>query len=332
MPRELRIEYPGAMYHVLNRGDQREDIFLDDEDRQKFLATLEQACLKTEWQLHAYCLMRNHFHLVIETPSANLVSGMHWLSGVYTKRFNIRHKLCGHVLAGRYKALVVDGSGNGYLRTVCDYVHLNPVRANLLAANQPLEAFPWSSYGYYLKAPARRPAWLRVDRLLGEKGIPKDSEAGRQTFAFLMERRRAEESTADYEKIRGAWSLGSEQFRQELLAAASERIGLSHYGSTRYETGVQKAERIITEELQGWGWREENLLSTRKGDQRKVRLARRLRGQTTMTLKWIAHRLEMGSWTYVSNLLRAPPPQPQQQQLPLCIPEPAVRTSNSEGA
>ena len=72
MPRELRIEYPGAMYHVLNRGDQREDIFLDDEDRQKFLATLEQACRKTEWQLHAYCLMRNHFHLVIETPSANL--------------------------------------------------------------------------------------------------------------------------------------------------------------------------------------------------------------------------------------------------------------------
>jgi WD40 repeat protein len=85
--------------------------------------------------------MRNHFHLVIETLRANLVAGMHWLSGVYAKRFNIRHQLCGNVLAGRYKSLIVDGSGDGYLRTVCDYVHLNPVRAKLLEADQPLESF-----------------------------------------------------------------------------------------------------------------------------------------------------------------------------------------------
>lgn len=306
------------MYHVLNRGGQREDIFLDEEDRQKFLATLEESCRKTDWQVHAYCLMRDHFHLVIETPNANLVAGMHWLSGVYTKRFNIRHKLCGHVLAGRYKALIVEGSGNGYLRTVCDYVHLNPVRAKLLRAEEPLEAFPWSSYGWYLKAPAQRPAWLRVDRLLGEKGIPKDSEAGRQSFALQMEGRRAEESSAGYEEIRGAWFVGSEQFRQELLAAASERIGLNHYGSSRYETGVQKAERIISEALQGWGWQEKDLGSRPKGDQCKVTLARRLRAETTMTLKWIAQRLEMGSWTYVSNLLHERPLQPRQQQLPLC--------------
>ena len=95
---------------------------------------LGEACAKTGWQIHAYCLMRNHFHLVIETPSANLVAGMKWLLGVYTKRFNIRHKTCGHLFAGRYKALVVDGSGNGYLRTVGDYVHLNPVRARLIVS------------------------------------------------------------------------------------------------------------------------------------------------------------------------------------------------------
>ena len=124
MSRKLRIEYPGAMYHVMNRGDQREDIFRDDQDRQKFLSTLGEACAKTEWQVHAYCLMRNHFHLVLETPQPNLVLGMKWLLGVYTKRFNIRHKLCGHLFAGRYKALVVEGSGNGCLRTVCDYVQV----------------------------------------------------------------------------------------------------------------------------------------------------------------------------------------------------------------
>jgi putative transposase len=144
MSRKLRIEYPGAMYHVMNRGDQREDIFKDDQDRQKFLSTLGEACVKTEWQVHAYCLMRNHFHLVLETPQPNLVFGMKWLLGVYTKRFNIRHKLCGHLFAGRYKALVVEGSGNGYLRTVCDYVHLNPVRAKLLPPEVALESYRWS--------------------------------------------------------------------------------------------------------------------------------------------------------------------------------------------
>ena len=111
MPRKLRIEYPGAIYHVMNRGDQREDIFMDDEDRRKFLSTLGEACQKTDWQVHAYCPMRNHFHLVVETPQANLAAGMKWLSGVYTKRFNIRHKLCGHLLAGR-----LQGSHRGWQR------------------------------------------------------------------------------------------------------------------------------------------------------------------------------------------------------------------------
>ena len=174
------MEYRGAIYHVMNRGDRREDIFRDDQDRRIFLSTLGEACQKTRWRAHAWCLMRNHFHLVVETPEANLVAGMKWLLGVYTKRFNIRHKWCGHLFAGRYKALVVDGSGSGYLRTVCDYVHLNPARAGLLKRGQPLEDFPWSSYGDYLKTARQRPAWLRVDRLLGEKGIARDSAAGRR--------------------------------------------------------------------------------------------------------------------------------------------------------
>src|SRR5215470_20069653 len=134
------------MYHVMNRGDHREAIFEDERDRQRFLDTLSESCQKTEWQVHAYCLMSNHFHLVLETPQPNLVAGMKWLLGVYTKRFNIRHKLCGHLFAGRYKAMHVDGSGNGYLRTVCDYVHLNPVRARLLAPEEPLQTYRWSSY------------------------------------------------------------------------------------------------------------------------------------------------------------------------------------------
>jgi REP element-mobilizing transposase RayT len=100
----------------MSRGDRREDIFLDDVDRQDFLKTLAEACQKTGFQVHAYCLMRNHFHLVIETPNANLVAGMAWLLSAYTIRLNHWHKLFGHVFAGRYKAQAVDGSGGGYLR------------------------------------------------------------------------------------------------------------------------------------------------------------------------------------------------------------------------
>ena len=116
MARKLRVEYPGAVYHVLNRGDRREPIFRTDRDRVLFLDTLAEACEKTGWQVHALCLMSNHFHLVVETPNANLVAGMKWFLGTYTSRFNRRHKLFGHLFSGRYKSLVVEGGGTGYLR------------------------------------------------------------------------------------------------------------------------------------------------------------------------------------------------------------------------
>ena len=142
MARKLRVQYPGATYHVMNRGDRREAILADNQDRHRFLKTLGEACEKTCWQVHAYCLMSNHFHLVLETPQPNLVAGMKWLLGTYTSRFNRRHKEFGHLFSGRYKALPVEGSGTGYLKTACDYVHLNPVRAKLLRPEQPLESSP----------------------------------------------------------------------------------------------------------------------------------------------------------------------------------------------
>src|ERR1041385_2778911 len=150
MARKLRVQYPGAIYHVLNRGDRREPIFKDDADHRRFLDTLGETCVKTGWQVHAYCLMRNHFHLVVETPQPNLVAGMKWFLGTYTSRFNRRHKLCGHLFSGRYKSLIVDGSGNGYLKSVCDYVHLNPARARLVGREEALRSFAWSSWPTYL--------------------------------------------------------------------------------------------------------------------------------------------------------------------------------------
>jgi putative transposase len=303
MARQLRVEYEGAIYHVMNRGDRQEPIFIDEKDREIFLQTLGECCRKTGWQVHTYCLMLNHFHLILETPQANLIAGMRWFLGTYTARFNRRHKIFGHLFSGRYKSLVVDGSGRGYLKTVCDYVHLNPMRANLLSSDQKLSDYKWSSYGDYLKKPRQRMEWLRVDRLLGERGIPRDSAAGREEFRRQMEQRRWESAPGEWKKIRRGWYWGDQQFRKELLEQMQDRAGEYHSASERSETDEGKANRIVEEELKKLKWDERQLSLRKKGDERKVKIARRLRQETTMTLKWIANRLKMGAWTHVSNRL-----------------------------
>ena len=303
MARKLRVQYPGAIYHVMNRGDRREDIFGDDADRQRFLETLGEACEKTGWEVQAYCLMNNHFHLVVETPQANLVAGMKWLLGTYTGRFNRRHQEFGHLFSGRYKALLVDGSGEGYLKTVCDYVHLNPVRARLVKPDQALGSFVWSSYPWYLSAPRRRPAWLRVERLLGEWGIPKDSPAGRREFGKAMERRRQQGGREEFKPLERGWCLGSEEFRQELLEHVSTPAGPSHYGEALHEAAQARAERLVAQGLKRLKWTEADLGARRKGAPGKVKLARELRMKTTMPLAWIADRLSMGSRGYLAFLL-----------------------------
>lgn len=302
MSRKLRVEFPGALYHVLNRGDRREEIFRDDQDRARFLETLAEAGAKTGWQVHALCLMPNHFHLVLETPQPNLVAGMKWFLGTYTSRFNRRHQLVGHLFSGRYKSLVISGQG-GYLRTVSEYVHLNPVRAKLLPAAAPLRSYRWSSFPEYLKAPSQRRAWVRVDRVLGECGIPKDSGAGRRQFERLVEARRGQESDAAFAGIRRGWCLGDEAFRQELLERVSAKAGPQHYGAELAEAAEAKAERIVAEELARRQWRPEALAIRRKGDAEKLAIAGRLRRETTMTLAWIAARLRMGTKTHLAHLL-----------------------------
>ena len=154
----------------MNRGDRRELIFMDDADRQRFVETLGEVCAKTGWQFHAYVLMPNHFHVVVETPQSNLVTGMKWLLGTYTSRFNRRHKLFGHLFSGHYKSLIVDGSGSGYLKSAGDYVHLNPARAKLVVADAPLKSFAWSSWPACLLAPSKRPTCVQRQLFLPASG------------------------------------------------------------------------------------------------------------------------------------------------------------------
>ena len=247
--------------------------------------------------------MPNHCHLVVETPQANLVAGMKWFLGTYTARFNRRHKVFGHLFSGRYKSLIVDGSGNGYLRTVCDYVHLNPARAKLVRPGQALRDFEWSSWPEYLKSPAKRWPWLAVNRLLGEHHIPKDSAAGRRRLEELMEQRRGAEDGVAYKAIRRGWFLGEASLKEELLAQASTRTGAWLYGEAVRESAVVLAERLVAAEMERLGWTEQTLAERRKGDAAKVALAQRLRRETTMTVGWIAERLKMGTRTHLTHLL-----------------------------
>lgn len=307
MPRKLRIEYEGAIYHVMNRGDRREAIFLEDSDRELFLETLGQACGKTGWQVHACCLMNNHFHLVVETPRANLVSGMRWLLGTYTARFNRRHRLFGHLFSGRYKSLIVDGGGTGYLKSVCDYVHLNPVRAKLLKPEQRLSEYRWSSWPEYLKSPGKRPSWLRVDRVMGEWGVREDNATGRRLLERGMEQRKELEFSKDgedWERLRRGWCWGPKEFREEMLELIGEKQGKQHHGEELRESEEQRAERLVREMLGKAGWTEEELKRRRKGDKKKAGMAARLRKETTMNWAWIAKRLTMGHWRTAANAVR----------------------------
>lgn len=188
MARPLRIEFPGAIYHVTSRGDRREPIFVDDVDRSGLLAVVGQALQRFNAQMLAYCLMGNHYHFVLYTRQANLSLLMRQINGVYTQAFNRRHLKVGHLLQGRFKAILVDR--DAYLLEVCRYVELNPVRAKMVA--QPSD-WPWSSYRVHagLVPNGEAPAWLDVAGLQGYVlGRPAESAAdrrrGAQRYAKLV--------------------------------------------------------------------------------------------------------------------------------------------------
>lgn len=180
MARPLRLEFAGAVYHVTSRGDRREDIYLDDEDRNDWLIVLAMVCDRFNWVVHAYCQMTNHYHLLVETVEGNLSQGMRQLNGVYTQRFNRRHRQVGHLFQGRYKAIVVQKEA--HLLELSRYVVLNPVRAKMTAS--PAD-WPWSSYAF-CATDQFAPPWLDANWLLGQFG-PDRSKAHKAYVKFVRE-------------------------------------------------------------------------------------------------------------------------------------------------
>jgi len=327
MPRQLRIEYPGAIYHVMARGDRREAIFMSETDREYFLATLAEVCGKTGWRIHAWVLMSNHYHWVLETPKANLVEGMHWFQNTYTRRFNTRNALWGHVFGGRYKAVLVEpdtAQGDGYLSTLLDYVHLNPVRAGLVNPMKGLGLlnFRWSSLSQaYAVAPSQRGDWMETKFGFAAGQVP-DTVSGRRRFVEQLERRATEEKNEKcgwHEKegqtlnstLSRGWYWGSQQFREQLLGLLKTRGALKQGSNRNYRTSKQsrdeqyrEAGQILEAGRLALGLSEEDLESGWGSDPRKVAIATTLHLKTTVPQGLIAERLGMRSAANVSQQIR----------------------------
>jgi len=287
------------------RGDRREEIFRGDEDRELFLKTLGEACSKTGWVVHAFVLMPNHYHLVLETPKGNLVAGMRWFQSTYTIRFNARHRLSGHLYQGRYKALLVDAESGGYLGTVANYVHLNPVRARLVDA-EALPEYPWSSVRWYM-SPRQRPAWFSVDRVLGAIGLTDQASARRRYIGYLIEqggrdRRRSGEEDP-YASIRRGWFFGDEERKAALLdEASSDRSrGCGYSGAAAEDHREEHARRLLREEVRRSRLTLDAVKALPWTDKRKRQVAKAVRGRTTMTNRWVADHLGGGHESTVSR-------------------------------
>lgn len=309
MARPLRIEYPGAAYHVMARGNQGQTIFQDDQDRQRFLETLQESCEKTGWRIHAYVLMANHYHLLVETPEGNLVAGMKWLQGTYTQRYNSRHEVFGHLFQGRYKAVVVDAKDANYLQVVSTYIHLNPARAGLIRIGRDrLKRYRWGSYPWYLSRQC--PGWLSRGKVMGSLGLKEGDRRGYEAYleARVLElgmKAGRQELEGRWQALRRGWYLGNQSFLEKLedwLEKAVEgRQRQSHSGGAREAHDEASAERLTRQGLKVLGLTEAELRHLPKGAPEKVALAWWLRRRTTVSLAWVSERLQMGQYTRVSQ-------------------------------
>jgi REP element-mobilizing transposase RayT len=320
MARPLRIQYPGAVYHVMARGNHGQEIFQDDRDRRCFLETLGEACEKTGWRIHAYVLMGNHYHLLVETPEGNLVEGMKWVQGAYTQRYNSRHKLFGHLFQGRYKAVIVDGQDEDYFPEVSTYIHLNPARAGLIRIGaERLKRYRWSSYPWYLNRAGKWPGWLITERVLGSLGFgPKDVK-GYEAYIEgrvleLGSKAGRKELDQEWESLRRGWYLGgkgfAEKLQEQLEQVMKGRRRESHSGQAKAAHDESAAERELRRAFRALGLDEGAVERLAKGAAEKVVLAWWLRRRTTVSLRWVSERLGMGHYTRVTQAIRRTEYQP----------------------
>ncbi len=237
MARPLRLEFPGALYHITSRGDRRETIFVQDGDRSMFLALFGDVCHRFDWRCHGFCLMSNHYHLVVETTIANLSRGMRQLNGVYTQRFNRCYGHVGHVFQGRYKAIVVDK--DQYLLELSRYVVLNPVRVGMVHA---AGEWAWSSYRAMI-GKARTPYWLATDAVLGMLDRQR-SVARRRYIQFVIE---GKDKPSIWKQLTQELYLGDEQFVERVQRLSGNDDAIPEVPRVQTRPAAASIERIADE-------------------------------------------------------------------------------------
>jgi len=301
MPRKQRIEYSGATYHVISRGNYRKDLFSDEKTGLSFERTIFEAAERCGWKLYAYVIMSNHYHLAIETPEPNLVEGMRWLQSTFATRFNRYRHERGHVFQGRYKSLLI--TEDRPLLGLIDYIHLNPVRAKLCTVDT-LREYTLSSFPKYFKRKVGAP--LQRETLLQLVDLP-DTVGGMRKYQERLkladERDPKKRDVLSQQYCRG-WFLGSSQAKKDLSKDLLKSNPLVDWeGVDLKELNEARWEQIVLDEMKHLKKEESEIDTSPKGADWKVAIAKRLRKETTTKNPWIAHRLKMGHANYVSNLV-----------------------------
>ena len=300
------MQFAGACYHVINRGNYRRSLFIGKGAADAFERTLGEAAERFGWRVHAYVVMSNHFHLAVELTEPNLSEGMKWLQGTWIRRYNAFRKLIGRPFQGRYKALLV-APGHA-LGQVCHYIHLNPVRARLCEPADVLK-YPWSSLPKF--AGKGRPAWLEALTVLMEAGDLPDSPSGWRSYLQYLEFLATDalgRKELVAEKMSRGWCLGDRSFKADMKKAAleqgadMERFAGLDPEDARHEQVALWEERL--RELAHAAKIDLESLPAKKSHADKVRLAAAMKLGTSVSNGWLADRLGMGLPASASQFVR----------------------------
>jgi putative transposase len=291
MSRPLRLEYAGALYHLTARGDARADIFADDHDRGLFLELLGKEIAQQRWRCYAYCLMGNHYHLLIETPEPNLVAGMRRLNGVYTQAFNRRHARVGHVFQGRYKSIVVDKDSYGL--ELCRYIVLNPLRARMV---KRVHDWAWSSY-CATAGQTSALGWLDVHWVLGQFGGRHPRAAYERFVAQGIGR------ASPWDELRGQIWLGGSGFLQR-MARLSQGKAAANVPRRQRQPARPTAATVTAQVLSEYRIKDEQALCRREQQEAFQAWVYLLRRAANLPLQEVASRSKV-SLSRVSKIQRA---------------------------
>lgn len=300
MARKPRIEYEGAVYHVISRGNYRADVFAQETTRAAFLKCLNDAAAKAGWVVHAWCVMSNHYHLCVETPNANLVAGMKWMQSTFATRFNRLRNERGHLFQGRYKALPVDPEAVG---AVCHYIHLNPVRAGVQGL-ATLADWPWSSVRWLVHNKERR-GWFSPEACLVHAGGLTDSTADRKRYLEYLgwlHEDEAGKKALRFDQMSKGWAVGESEFKKVLLKTHEQQQAALILGGDP-KLAEEMGEELMNACLRALRKTPLHVQAEPKGAPWKVAVAATLKTRTTVSNPWLSQRLNMGSPFRLSRLV-----------------------------